>query len=236
MTVASSEPSTSISIQVESRDKSKQCDDDSPFNDGCFFFAKKKQSNRCFSLFKCSLCIIYTLAFIFEMTLCTLFVKYYLDIVQDLRDMSIFPPRTSIQVESAHAHFFLINAILLGPTILVALAGVIRENLIILAGYSWAHSVITGFQVISAWQSYDLQLAIKTGFMVAPSPFLIIFGLIFAHLCRKNERKFVKSQAFKRFIANKSGKGETMSHIESINNNVPFTYTNTAGQFNDEAV
>lgn len=171
------------------------------------------------------------------MTLCVLFVKHYLDVVQDLRDMNIWPPRTSIQVESAHGHFFLINALILGPITLVALAGVIRENLIILAGYSYAQVVTTGFQIIGAWQSYDLPLAIKTGFIVAPAPFLVMFALVFAHMCRTNERAFVKSMAFKKFIAKKSGKGETMSHIDKINNNdVQYAFTNTAAEFNDEAV
>ena len=152
MNVSSSEPSTSTSIQANNPSKNYEPEDDSPFNDGCFCFAKKKQSTFFFSAFKCFLCIICSLAFIYEMTLCTLFVKHYLDVIQDLRDTNIWPARTTIQVESANGHFFLINAIILGPIIVVALAGVIRERLIIRPSFSYAYTVTTGFQLIGAWQ------------------------------------------------------------------------------------
>lgn len=172
---------------------------------------QRATSSRAFAYFKMFLCIFFIAMFFFEVALNILCIKYYRDRVQDLRDSEIWPPRTRIQVESTNGHFFLFTTLMVGTAIAIGILAIFMENLIMLAGYAYVHGIVTGFEIIGAWQSYDQQVVIRKVIGVAPEPLMVILALIFANMCRNNERALAKSPMFKQLMAAKAGKGETMS-------------------------
>ena len=172
---------------------------------------QRATSSRAFACFKMFLCIFFIAMFFFEIALNILCIKYYRDRVQDLRDSEIWPPRTRIQVESTNGHFFLFTTLMVGTAILIGILAIFMENLIMLAGYAYVHGIVTGFEIIGAWQSYDQQVVIRKIIGVAPEPIMVILALVFANMCRNNERALAKSPMFKQLMAAKAGKGETMS-------------------------
>lgn len=168
-------------------------------------------SSRTFMVFKLFLCFFFTASFIYEVSFNVICVKHYNSKIRELRDSEIWPPRTRIQVESTNAHFFLFTALMVGGAVLVGIFAILTENLIILGGYSYIHGVVVGFEIMGAWQSYDREIIIRKSLGIAPEPIMIILALLFAHMCRNNERSLSKSPLFKQFMATKAGKGETMS-------------------------
>lgn len=162
-------------------------------------------------VFKLLMIALFVAFFIYEVALSVICLKHYRAKVQDLKDSEVWPPRTRIQIELTNAHFFLFTALMIGGAILLGIFAILTENLIALGVYVYVHALIAGFEIIGAWQSFDEEVIIRKALGVVPEPVMIILVVIYAHLCRTNERKLAKSPLFKQFMAAKAGKGETMS-------------------------
>lgn len=85
------------------------------------------------------------------------------------------------------------------------------EYLIILAGYCYIHSVVVGFEIIGAWQSNDWSVARNKGIGILAEIPLILLALFFAHMVRESEKRLAQSPLYKKKMAERAGKGETMS-------------------------
>jgi hypothetical protein len=139
------------------------------------------------------------------------FLKLYRDKVEDIKVSSVWPSRSEIQVESTHAHFFLFTGLLNGAAILIGCWGILMEYLIILAGYCYIHSVVIGFEIIGAWQSGDLDVAKRKGLGILAEVPLVLLALLYAHMVRESERRLAHSPLYKKKMAERAGKGETMA-------------------------
>ncbi len=139
------------------------------------------------------------------------YLKYYRDRIQDIKVSSVFPSRSEIQVETTHSHFFLFTGLMNGAAIAVGIWGIWMEYLIALAGYCYIHSVVIGFEIIGCWQSYNLDVATQKGVGILTEVPLVILALFFAHMVREAERTLANDPLYKKKMAQRAGKGETMS-------------------------
>lgn len=160
---------------------------------------------------KIFLLIVFTIVFWFEVTHTVYFLKLYRDKVEDIKVSSVWPSRSEIQVESTHAHFFLFTGLLNGAAILIGCWGILMEYLIILAGYCYIHSVVIGFEMIGAWQSGDWDVAKRKGVGILAEVPLVLLALLFAHMVRESEKRLAQSPLYKKKMAERAGKGETMA-------------------------
>lgn len=162
---------------------------------------------------KLSLLIIFLATFIFETGWSVYCMKIYRDKVADVKASSLFPSRSEIQVFQTHSHFFLFTGMMAAGAVAVGIWGILMEYLVIIVGYCYIHTVCTLFEVIGAYFSEDDQVAKYKVFGVFPEPFLIMFGLIFAHMVRVGEREMASSPLYKQKLAARAGKGETQAYI-----------------------
>lgn len=142
-------------------------------------------------------------------------MKIYRNKVADIKASSLFPSRSEIQVYSTHSHFFLFTGLMAAGAVLVGFWGILMEYLVIIVGYCYIHTVSTLFEVIGAYFSEDDQVAVYKVYGVFPEPFLILFGLIFAHMVRVGEKEMASSPLYKQKMAARAGKGETMAYVQT---------------------
>ena len=172
---------------------------------------KQPTATKGFLCMKVFLLIVFTIIFWFQVVHTVYFLKLYRNRVDDIKVSSVWPSRSEIQVESTHAHFFLFTGLLNGAAILIGSWGILMEYLIILAGYCYIHSVVVGFEVIGAWQSNDWDVAKRKGVGILAEIPLILLALFFAHMVRESEKRLAHSPLYKKKMAERAGKGETMS-------------------------
>ena len=179
------------------------------------FFPKQPTATWSFMVIKLSLLALFFGAFIFESGWSIYCMKIYRDKVADVKASSLFPSRSEIQVYSTHSHFFLFTGLMAAGAVLVGFWGILMEYLVIIVGYCYIHTVSTLFEVIGAYFSEDDQVAVYKVYGVFPEPFLILFGLIFAHMVRVGEKEMASSPLYKQKMAARAGKGETMAYVQT---------------------
>lgn len=171
---------------------------------------KQQTATKTFCAVKIFLQIVFFACFIFQTFLTVYYLKYYRDRVEDIKVSSVFPSRSEMQVETTHSHFFLFTGLMNGAAIAVGIWGIWMEYLIVLAAYGYIHSVIIGFELIGCWQSYNLEILKQKGVGVLTEVPLVILALIFAHMVREAERQLANDPLYKKKMAQRAGKGETM--------------------------
>jgi len=172
---------------------------------------KQQTATKTFCAVKIFLQIVFFACFIFQTISTVYYLKYYRDRVQDIKVSSVFPSRSEIQVETTHSHFFLFTGLMNGAAIAIGIWGIWMEYLIILVGYCYIHSVVIGFEVIGCWQSYNLEIAKQKGVGILTEAPLVLLALLFAHMVREAERQLANDPLYKKKMAQRAGKGETMS-------------------------
>jgi len=171
---------------------------------------KQQTATKTFCAVKIFLQIAFFASLIFQLIITVYYLKYYRNRVQDIKVSSVFPSRSEMQVETTHAHFFLFSGLMNGAAIAVGIWGIWMEYLIILAGYCYIHSVVIGFEMIGCWQSYNLEVAQQKGVGILTEVPLVLLALLFAHMVREAERKLANDPLYKKKMAQRAGKGETM--------------------------
>lgn len=176
----------------------------------CLCLPKQETATRSYACVKLFLLTVFATCFVYEVILTVVFIKEYRDRVQDLKVSSVFPSRSEIQVESSHAHFFLFTGLMNAAAVMCGFWAVLMEYLIALAAYVYVHGFIIVFEAMGAWRSNDAGVAARKGAALLPEPFLVIFALIFAHMVRVAEKELASSPLYKKKMAERAGKGETM--------------------------